>query len=148
MNLRPLPVLFALSFAHAAFAAEPPPTDPVVFDHAKVDAAFAKGLPLLINRSYKLMTGHRVVPGVVEVHEHDTDILYFTAGAATFVTGGATVEAKPTAGDASEIRAKAITGGTEHHVGPGDIVVVPKGVPHWFKEVSGTCLYLVVKVTE
>ena len=28
----------------------------------------------------------------------------------------------------------------------GDVMIVPKGTPHWFKEVSGTVLYYVVKV--
>ena len=30
----------------------------------------------------------------------------------------------------------------------GDFVLIPKGVPHWFKEVEAPCLYFVVRVTE
>jgi glc operon protein GlcG len=29
----------------------------------------------------------------------------------------------------------------------GDVVVVPNGTPHWFRDVSGPVLYYVVKVT-
>ena len=28
----------------------------------------------------------------------------------------------------------------------GDVVVIPAGIPHWFKEVSPTISYLTVKV--
>ena len=31
---------------------------------------------------------------------------------------------------------------------PGDVVVVPNGVPHWFKEVEAPFLYYVVKVRQ
>jgi len=28
----------------------------------------------------------------------------------------------------------------------GDIILVPKGTPHWFKEIGGTFLYYVVQM--
>jgi quercetin dioxygenase-like cupin family protein len=28
----------------------------------------------------------------------------------------------------------------------GDVIIVPTGVPHWFKEVGGTLLYYTIKV--
>ena len=34
------------------------------------------------------------------------------------------------------------------HLSPGDVVVVPAGVPHWFKEVPTTINYYVVKVVK
>ena len=114
--------------------------------HAQVDDAFAKGLPLLINTSYKIQAGRRVVPGVVEIHEHDTDILYFNEGSATIVTGGTPVAPKPSA--SGEIRADKMTGGVAHKVTKGDIIVIPSGVTHWFTEVTGPCVYFVVKVTK
>jgi mannose-6-phosphate isomerase-like protein (cupin superfamily) len=123
-----------------------PPTSVVVFDHAKVEDAFAKGLPLLINSSYKIQAGRRVMAGVVEIHEHDTDILWVTEGSATLITGGTVPGAKPT--QAGEIRGEKIEGGVTRHVTKGDIIVIPPNVPHWFNEVSGTFLYFVVKVTK
>jgi mannose-6-phosphate isomerase-like protein (cupin superfamily) len=30
----------------------------------------------------------------------------------------------------------------------GDVVVVPNGTPHWFKQVNGPLLYYVVKVRQ
>jgi glc operon protein GlcG len=46
-----------------------------------------------------------------------------------------------------EIRGTAIDGGTTRHLAKGDVVVVPNGLPHWFKLVDGPLLYYVVKVT-
>ena len=123
-----------------------PPTDVVVIGHDQVDAAFAKGLPIVANSSYKVQAGRRVTPGNVEIHEHDTDIFYIIEGSATLVTGGTAVEPKTTA--AGEIRAKEIAGGIARHLIKGDVIVIPSGVPHWFTEVNGTFLYYVVKVTK
>ena len=146
-NIRIISTIALLSLGFSCMAvAEPAPTNVEVFDHAKVDEAFAKGQPLLINDRYKIMAGRHVTPGNVEVHEHDTDIFYVTEGSATFVTGGTLVNSrveKP-----GEIRAEKTTGGTTHHLTKGDVIVIPKGTPHWFTEVSGTFLYFVVKVTE
>ena len=137
----------ALGLSRAAFAAEPPPSDVVLLDHGKVEAAFAKGMPMLVNSSYKIQAGRRVTaPGQVEVHEHDTDIFYVLEGTATIVTGGTTVGAKPTG--AGEVRGDTITDGTKRRLAKGDVIVIPNGVPHWFTEVSSPFLYLVVKVTK
>jgi len=120
--------------------------DVTFFDHAKVDEAFSKAQLLQGNAHYKVIAGRRVEPGVAELHEHDTDIFYVTEGSATFVTGGTLVE--PKTESPGEIRAKSSTGGSPHRLTKGDIIIVPKGTPHWFTEISGTFLYLVVKVTE
>lgn len=137
----------ALSFAVPAGAAEPPPTDVVVIDHAEVAGAFAQGRMVLANSSYKVLAGRRVTaPGQVEVHARDTDIFYVTEGTATLVTGGTTAGGKTTG--EGEIRGENIVGGTERKLQRGDIVVVPAGVPHWFTEVSNPFLYLVIKVTK
>jgi len=123
-----------------------PPTDVVVLDHAKVDAAFAKGLPLMINTSYKIQAGRRVMGGQVEVHDHDTDVLWVTEGSATLVTGGTAIGMKTTA--PGESRGEKIEGGVTRHVTKGDIIVIPEGIPHWFTQVDGTFLYFVLKVTK
>jgi glc operon protein GlcG len=111
-----------------------------------VDHAFSIGAPLLLNGLYKVQTGRRLVPGSVEVHTRDTDIFYVTDGSATFVTGGTAVDPKESG--PGEIRAKSIVGGVERHLTKGDVIIIPKGVPHQFTEVTGPFLYFVVKVTE
>jgi mannose-6-phosphate isomerase-like protein (cupin superfamily) len=135
-----------LGLTAIALAAEPPPTEAIQFDRALVGNAFANGLPIHVNTRYKIQAGRRVMPGVVEIHEQDTDIFYVTEGTATFVTGGTPVDPQPSA--TGEIRAKEMTGGTVHHLTKGDVIVIPNGVPHQFTEVSGTFLYFVVKVTK
>jgi quercetin dioxygenase-like cupin family protein len=62
------------------------------------------------------------------------------------VTGGEAEDSRTTA--PGETRAKNIAGGEERHLVKGDVVIVPKRVPHWFKEVNGTFLYFVVKVSQ
>jgi len=136
--------------AAAAFEAPRPMTtagdDQVHFLAGKdVTAAFAKGAPLIETGRYKIHASRRTTPGMGEVHERDTDVIYVLDGTATFVTGGTLVDAKTVAQD--EIRGSAISGGETRRLARGDVVVVPNGTPHWFTEVTGTFLYYVVKVT-
>jgi mannose-6-phosphate isomerase-like protein (cupin superfamily) len=147
MKLPALLIALSLGIAPFALAVDGPPTDVVLMEKARVDDAFAKGLPLLVNSDYKIQAGRRVLaPGKVEVHEQDTDIFYITEGSATIVTGGKPEDMKPT--EAGEVRSEKIVGGVTRHLNKGDVIVIPKGVPHWFTEVSNPFLYLVVKVTK
>jgi len=135
-----------LSLATAALAADKTAPAVVHVDHEKVAAAFTSGSPLVVSNNFRVQTGRRTAPGEVEIHDRDTDIFYLLEGSATFVTGGKAVEPRSIA--PGETRAKAITGGEERKLNKGDVIVIPKGIPHWFKEVNGLLLYYVVKVTE
>ena len=112
---------------------------------AEVQAAFAKGVPLVENDLYKVHASRRDAPGQAEVHTRDTDILYVLQGTATLVTGGSVVAAKEVAPD--EIRGARIDGGATRELAPGQVVIVPNGTPHWFQSVRGPFVYYVVKVT-
>jgi quercetin dioxygenase-like cupin family protein len=117
------------------------------FDSAAVRRAFADGKPLLTGgdgRNFKVMGLRRHGPGEVEVHDADTDIFYVVEGHATFVTGGTLTGGKHTAAD--EIRGGTLAGGETRHLTQGDVIVIPKGVPHWFKDVPDSIEYFVVKV--
>jgi len=122
--------------------------DPAVtyFDKDKVAAAFTKGMPLIEIENYKVHASHRETPGMVEVHTKDTDIIYVLEGKATFITGGKMVDSKPIAPE--EIRGKSIDGGEIRKLVKGDVIIVPNGVPHWFKEVTNPFNYYVVKVAQ
>jgi len=112
--------------------------------HDKVAAALAKGGPL-VNAPDLLVSGsHRDKAGQVEVHEKETDVIYMVEGEATFVTGGTMVGGKST--KAGQFLGTDIKGGETHHLAKGDVIVVPAGIPHWFKEVPSTVSYYVVKV--
>jgi glc operon protein GlcG len=112
----------------------------------QVSAAFTKGMPILEVGDYKIHASRREGPGMAEIHTRDTDIAYVVQGSATLVTGGTALNVKPTA--AEEFRGSGITGGETRQLGMGDIVVIPNGVPHWFKKVSPPFLYYVVKVRQ
>jgi len=149
MKLKLLLSLIAAALAVRAVADDtaPAPASGVIqIDHEKVNATFSKGGPLLETNNFKVQAGHRDAAGGAEIHERDTDIFYILDGSATFVTGGKAVDAKPTA--PGEIRGREITGGEEHHLVKGDVIVIPNGVPHWFKEVHGPFVYYVVKVNK
>lgn len=117
------------------------------FDAETVKSAFQKGAVIEDGSNggnYMVHASRRDKSGMSEVHELDTDIIYVLDGAATFVTGGKSVDAKQTA--SNEFRGSMIEGGETRNLKKGDVVIVPKNTPHWFKEVSGTFLYYVVKV--
>lgn len=110
----------------------------------QVSQAFVKGAPLVRGANYKVDASHRDESGVVEVHARDTDIIYMLEGTATLVTGGTAINAKMI--EPEEIRAKESRDGASRVITKGDVVVIPNGTPHWFKEVNGPINYYVVKV--
>jgi mannose-6-phosphate isomerase-like protein (cupin superfamily) len=149
MNCRPILLAIALgSLACYGVAAETNSVSDGVIHlrNETVAAAFAKGGPLITTNTFKVQAGHRVEPGEVELHEHETDIFYIIEGTAKFVTGGTIVE--PRTASPGQVRGKEIRGGEERTLNKGDIIVIPTGVPHWFKAVKGTFLYYVVKVLD
>src|SRR5713226_7623425 len=139
----------AIAGANAAkdLAAAPPEAAPgkvTYFNKEKVAESFAKGAVLFDDSDkYMVHTSRRDKPGVAEVHIKDADIIYMQEGSATFVTGGTVVDPKPIA--PAEIRGNEITGGETQTITKGDVIIVPAGTPHWFKEVSAPMMYYVVK---
>ncbi len=121
---------------------------PVKFIDAKmVSDGFAKGAVLedgSNGENYMVHASRREKAGMSEIHELDTDIIYVLDGTATFVAGGKSVDSKMTA--ANEFRGTMIDGGETRTLKKGDVVIVPKGTAHWFKQVDGAFLYYVVKV--
>jgi glc operon protein GlcG len=112
-----------------------------------VTAAFAKGSVLFggeDGRNYMVHASHRDNAGMAEVHTLDADIIYVLEGSATFVTGGTVEGGKETA--PNEIRGTSITNGDVRRIAKGDVLIVPSGTPHWFKDVAGPLDYFVVKV--
>lgn len=112
--------------------------------HEKVVAALSKGGPLVSASDLLVSGSHRTAAGQVELHEKETDVIYVTDGAATFVTGGKMVGGKTT--KPGQMLGTGIDGGETHHLTKGDVIVVPAGTPHWFKEVPSSVSYFVVKV--
>jgi glc operon protein GlcG len=124
-----------------------PPAPVEFFDKSKVDAAFAQGGVLLDGsggRNYMVHASRREKPGQAEIHSKDADVIYVLNGTAKFITGGEIVDGKSTAAD--EIRGSSIRNGVTRTIAQGGVIVVPRGVPHQFLEVTNPFLYYVVKV--
>lgn len=117
------------------------------FDATSVMASFSKGAVLFDGAAgnFQVHTSRRVTSGQAEVHTKDADVIYVLDGEATFVTGGKAVDLKQTGTD--EFRGSRIVGGETHNLAKGDVIIVPAGTPHWFKEIRGELHYYVVKVS-
>jgi len=130
------------------FGADPPASSQpgvTYFPKEKVDASFSTGEELYRpDGNYTIITSRRDSPGMVEVHEQDSDLIYVLKGSATFIAGGILLDGKRVA--EHEMRGTKLTGGAPQTVVAGDVIIVPAGIPHWFKEVHAPFLYYTVKV--
>ena len=108
-------------------------------DHDKV----AKGGTIATTPDYTVSVLKRTAAGQVEVHEKETDIFHIMEGEATFVTGGTMVGGKVSR--PNQLLGTDIQGGETHHLTKGDVIVIPAGMPHWFKEVPQSIQYFMVK---
>lgn len=137
----------AIAGANAFSTASSSTSSPVRFyKGADVEAAFAKGAVLFDGQggNYMIHTSRREKAGMAEVHTKDADLIRVVDGEATLITGGTVIDPKTIASD--EVRGASISNGAEMKLAKGDVIVVPAGTPHWFKEVSSPFLYYVVKV--
>ena len=132
-------VVTALLTAAVLFGAAAESTTVTYADRDKV----AKGGSLVTSPDYTVSVLRRTAAGQVEVHEKETDIFYVTEGEATFVTGGTMIGGKTSR--PNQLLGTDIQGGETHHLKKGDVIVIPAGVPHWFKGVSQSIQYFTVK---
>ncbi len=110
----------------------------------KVAAAFAQGGRFAAGPDYSASVLRRTAAGQSEIHVKEIDIFYVVDGEATFVTGGTMVGGKETR--PNQLLGTGIDGGQVHQLKKGDVIVIPAGVPHWFKEVPKSINYYTVKV--
>jgi quercetin dioxygenase-like cupin family protein len=87
-------------------------------------------------------------------HAQVTEVYHIIDGSGTFVTGGTIANARQVAPDnvittilvGPSTSGTSIQGGQSRKVGPGDVIVIPPGVAHWFSAVESDMNYLVVRV--
>jgi quercetin dioxygenase-like cupin family protein len=95
--------------------------------------------PVSNESAYRINVVHRGKPGPAMAHAtgpaKGTEVHYIIDGAATVVTGGKIVRGT----------SSVIEGGETHHLAKGDVLVIPAGTPHWYKEVEGSITYLEVR---
>jgi mannose-6-phosphate isomerase-like protein (cupin superfamily) len=85
-------------------------------------------------------------------HSKVAEIFYFVSGTATLVTGGAVDNERPFPPETEFVRLAVgpSSGGTfrdgdRRAIGPGDVVVVPAGVPHGFDDIRDRVTYLSIR---
>lgn len=111
---------------------------------AKSDQASA---PISNEDHYRVNIVRRGSPGTAMAHTtgpaKGSEVHYIIDGAATVVTGGTLLRAP---GAATKGAGSAtIQGGQSRRVTKGDVIVIPAGTPHWYKEVEGSVTYLEVR---
>ena len=76
------------------------------------------------------------------IHAQSADVWVVTGGGATAITGGQLVDGKkrPNVDDEA---GTSIRGGVERALKPGDVLYVPAGVPHGFKDIEGFRAFLI-----
>ena len=87
-------------------------------------------------------------------HSQVTEVYHIIEGAGTLVTEGEMVEPTPSPAEGNTVKVlvgpstggAAIRGGQSRRVGPGDVIIIPPGVAHWFSGVESDMNYLVVRV--
>src|SRR6185369_16838797 len=111
--------------------------------HDKVMEALNKGGTLATGADFRVAGARRDKAGRPEAHDRETEIVLIMEGEATYVTGGSLVGGKE--GQPGERGGTDIEGGQTRHLTKGDVIVLPPGTPHWFKEVPHAISYYDVK---
>lgn len=111
---------------------------------AKSDQASA---PIANEDHYRINVVRRGRPGPAMAHAtgpaKGTEVHYIIDGAATVVTGGTLV--RPASAASKGAGGSVIEGGETRRVSKGDVIVIPAGTPHWYKDVEGSVTYLEVR---
>ena len=102
--------------------------------------------PISNQGRYRINVVRRTEPGMAMAHADGpakgTEVHYIIDGSATVVTGGVLHRSPAVNGKRGP---SSIEGGVTQHVSKGDVVVIPAGTPHWYKEIDGSVTYLEVR---
>jgi quercetin dioxygenase-like cupin family protein len=83
-------------------------------------------------------------PGRPAVHPAEAEYAIVLEGAGTLVSGGAMTDAKVK--NAGLIEGSRIEGGATRTLGPGDVILIPAGAPHWFGITGDRLVLLGIKL--
>lgn len=104
---------------------------PAMTQKAKAAAAtsprFFGGDTLLSLPPYRVGLEYRTAKGIASVHKSEGEFMYVLDGAGVVVAGGTVVNPRDLG---ANIDGDAIQGGTDIAMKKGDIIFVPKGLPH------------------
>jgi len=89
---------------------------------------------------YRINVVRRTKPAGAIAHPDGTEVHHIIEGAGTLVTGGTIVRSTSGRGGGATI-----DGGQTRRVAKGDVILIPAGTPHWYKDLEGTITYLEVR---
>jgi mannose-6-phosphate isomerase-like protein (cupin superfamily) len=84
--------------------------------------------PIITARPYALVLERRVGKAPAALHPAHAELMIILEGGGTLTTGGTLAGAGAQSGNT--INGAGVSGGTDQHVGKGDFILVPEGVPH------------------
>jgi mannose-6-phosphate isomerase-like protein (cupin superfamily) len=108
-------------------------------DNAKTAPAMHTA-PVKIADHYRINVVRRTTAQGAIAHPDGTEVHHIIEGTATFVSGGRIVRAAGAPAGAATIE-----GGESRRVAKGDVILVPAGTPHWYKDLDGSITYLEVR---
>ena len=151
----------------AVFGAEKKPAVATYVTHADIQSTLQR-MPenAVSDQQIRVVDVGRVNVGVGAVSrpasaaqtsiEHDqvTEVYTIISGSGTMVSGGTMANPQRLKPDdptvrvlvGPSMRGGALEGGESRQVGPGDVIIIPPGVPHWFRSIDGAIRYSVVRV--
>jgi mannose-6-phosphate isomerase-like protein (cupin superfamily) len=156
-------VVACLLVVSSAAAQSPPPPAAVDVPAVAIDAFIDKlpkdrisDLPIRVADvgGYKVgvygVFRPKAVPGGAIRHETSvTEIYYMLEGSGTLVTGGKLVDERSTGVSPNTKRpnfgGSRIEGGVTRTVVPGDVVIIPGNVPHWWSTLDTDIRYLIYR---
>jgi mannose-6-phosphate isomerase-like protein (cupin superfamily) len=142
-------VLALMALLSAAQAPAPAPAPATYLSEAELMATLKESAktapamhtaPVRIADHYRVNIVRRTTGQGAIAHPDGTEVHHIIEGAATLVTGGTIVRAQGAAPGAATIE-----GGQSRRVAKGDVVLVPAGTPHWYKDLEGPITYLEVR---
>ena len=150
-------VAFGAGWLARPSAQQKAPAPPITyFSHEKVDASFAQALASTGSkdlfarkdrqgRTWAVHSNSRGKADEGKLHSHEewTGVVVIMSGAATFITPG-TASTAQGARETPE-GGRLIGGGESHRVSRGDLVIIPPGAPHMYKDIEEPFRYLVVQ---
>ena len=135
--------------APATISAPPPGSAGIYKSDAELTLTLKKAIaaangnqsssPIANTDQYRINIVHREKAAGALAHEGNTELHYIIEGTGIVVTGGTIV--RGTGG----INSATIEGGETHAVKKGDVIIVPAGSAHWYKEVTTPITYLEVR---
>ena len=132
----------------ATTSAPPPGSSGIYKSDAELTATLKKAIaaangnqsssPIANTDQYRINIVHREKAAGALAHEGNTELHYIIEGTGIVVTGGTIVRG-------TGINSATIQGGETHAVKKGDVILVPSGSAHWYKEVTTPITYLEVR---